>query len=453
MGALVVRWLATWRHATVASAVAATLRRSAAFGSAIKLKTELSNCTKIARSASTAAAIVAVLGVASADGVGVMDRPRPAYDPKGIPLGAFRLFPSVDLRLNTTNNVFETNAGRKGDTFVEVVPALRLTSEWSEHQLEFFGSLNASRYADHTGEDATDWIVGANGRLDIRRSSALTAGLSDARLHERRSSPNSPGNVAEPIEYSVFHMHGSVAVEPNRLRAELSGQFDQYRYDNTPLTGGGLLDNGDRDRDELRLRARVSLEVSEGYRAFVEGLYDRRDFERAIDRTGVNRDSTGTGLGGGFEFKLVEFLQGEVFVGYLDRQFGAPLQDFSGFNYGATLKWSVTPLTTVHLQAVRELADTVVAGSSTISDKRFSFGIDHELRRNVIVQANVTHVDRAFVGISRDDSEFEGHIGATYLIDDNLSATAGYERRERDSSVPDQGFSENKFHVGIHIQL
>ena len=382
-----------------------------------------------------------------------MDRARPAYDPKGIPLGAFRLFPSADLRIKTTNNVFETEAGRTGDAFVEVAPALRLTSEWSEHQIEFFGSLNVSRYTDHASEDATDWIVGAKGRLDIRRGSALTAGLSDARLHERRSSPNSPGNIAEPIAYSLLHMHGGVAVEPDRMRAELSGQLDQYRYDNTPLSGGGVLDNGDRDRDELRLRARISLEVSEGYRAFVEGLYDRRDFERAIDRTGVNRDSTGTGLGGGFEFKLVEFLQGDVFVGYLDRQFGAPLQDFSGLNYGATLKWSVTPLTTVHVQAVRELADTVVAGSSTISDKRFSFGIDHELRRNVIVQANVTYVDSAFVGISRDDSEFEGHIGATYLIDDNLSATVGYERRERDSSVPNQGFSENKFHVGIHIQL
>jgi hypothetical protein len=213
------------------------------------------------------------------------------------------------------------------------------------------------------------------------------------------------------------------------------------------------LSNRDRDRDEYRLRARISLELSEGYLAFFEAAYDRRLFDTAVDRTGVNRDSSGSSMNAGFEFELAAFLQGEAFVGYLDRQFGAPLHNFSGLNYGSKLTWSASPLTTVHLSAARVLSETTLAGSSVVEDDTFGIGIDHELRRNVIIQANVTYTDSAFVGIPRDDSHILGRVGARYLIDENVSATAGYEHRERASSAPGEDFSEDKFDVGLRFQL
>jgi hypothetical protein len=461
MGARAVRWCGAACHAAVVLVKKPALLRlgrslllcGPAMASSNKFKLGAGCSRPIGRAFLVAGAIAAVFGVAYAGGITVIDRPRPDYDAKGVPLGAFRLFPTLDLRFNTSNNVFQTETANEGDVNLEVAPAFKLASEWSQHAVEVFARLNAFRYADHSSENLTDWAVGADGRLDIQRGSAAFAGVSHARSHEGRSSPNSPGNIAEPVRFSQFHAHGSVAIQPNRLRASLGGEFDRYSYDATPLNGGGFLSNRDRDRDEYRLRARVSLEVSEGYLAFFEAGHDERLFDTAVDRTGVNRDSSGSSVNGGVEFKLVEFLQGEVFVGYLDRQFGAPLQDFSGLNYGSTLKWSPTPLTTVHLSAARVLSETTVAGSSVIEDDTFGIGVDHELRRNVILQANVTHTDSSFVGIARDDSHIGGRVGATYLIDDNLSATAGYEHRERDSSAPGEDFSEDKFDVGLRFQL
>src|ERR1700712_320465 len=40
--------------------------------------------------------------------IGVMQRPRPEYDAKGIPLGAFRMFPSLDVNATYDDNVFRT---------------------------------------------------------------------------------------------------------------------------------------------------------------------------------------------------------------------------------------------------------------------------------------------------------------------------------------------------------
>lgn len=407
----------------------------------------------IGRPLCVAAAVAAAFGVAYADGIAVMDRPRPEYDAKGIPLGAFRLFPTIDLRLAASNNVFQSETDARDDVILEAAPALRLTSDWPQHALELFARLNAYRYADNSSEDLTDWAIGADGRLDIRRGSAAFAGLSHAKSHEGRSSPNSPGNIAEPVRFSQFHAHSSVAIQPNHVRVLLGGELDRYSYEATPLSGGGFLSNRDRDRDEYRLRARLSYEVWEGYSAFAEAIYDRRLFDSAIDRTGVNRDSSGLSFNAGVEFQLVGFLQGEAFVGYLDREFGAPLEDFSGFNYGAKLDWLVTSLTTVHLSMARTLSETTVAGSSVIEDDTFSIGVDHELLRNLILQASVAHTDSNFVGIARDDSHFGGRVGATYLIDNNLRATAGYEHRERDSNAPGEDFSEDRFDVGLRFQF
>lgn len=416
-------------------------------------KLRLVKARSIAHALSAAAALAAMLGAASADGVAVMDRARPLYDAKGVPLDGFRLFPEMDVGVNVTDNVFQTDAARKSDVNFQVAPAFRLTSEWSQHMVEFFGKLTALRYADHSSENMTNWTVGGRGRLDVRRGAALFAGASYSVDHEGRSSPNSPGDIAEPVRYSVFRSDASVSVQPNRLRFLVGGEFDRYSYDATPLTGGGFLSNRDRDRDELRLRGRVSYELSPGYLAFVETAYIRREFDLAVDRTGVNRDSTGSAFNAGFEFELVEFLHGDVFVGRLDRQFGAPLKDFSGFNYGATLTWLATPLTTVQLTAARMLNETTVAGSSMSVDNTFAVGVDHELRRNVILQANLSYVDSEFVGTQRGDTYFEGRVGAAYLIDRNLSATAGYERRQRESNALGEDYSEDKFSVGLHVQL
>lgn len=400
-----------------------------------------------------AAAAISILGAANADSVSVMERPRPAYDAKGIPLGAFRMFPALTLGLRTTDNVFDTENGAASDVFGEVAPQIRIASEWSQHALELFARANILRYGDNTSENVADWSVGANGKLDVRRTTAATASVWTGKLHERRSSQNSPGNIGEPVTFDQFHAEGGLAIEPNHLRLFVGIGYDRYDFDATPLVGGGFLNNRDRDRDELRLRARISLEVSEGYLAFVEAIRDHRSFDTAIDRTGVNRDSDGSILNAGLEFRMAEVLHGEAFVGYLDRQFGAPLQDVSGLNYGASLKWLATPLTTVSLNASRAFDDTIVAGSTVISNKTLGIAIDHELRRNVIIQAGVTHIDGDFVGSPRNDTDIEAHIGATYLIDSNLRATAGYEHRERDSNAAGAGYSEDTVNVGLHFQL
>lgn len=393
------------------------------------------------------------LSAPQAGGTPVVDRPRPDYDAKGIPLGAFRLFPVLGATVSATDNVLEAESGAQGDFLLTLAPAMQLVSEWSQHALVLFARADVVRHADNDSEDVADWTVGARGRLDVRRTTYVSAELWQSHQHERRASPNSPGNIAEPVRFDQSRAEAGISFQPNHLRLFLGAAFDDFAYDSTPLSGGGTLDNRDRDHDEIRWRARISLEVSEGLLVFAEAVRDRRDFDLPLDRNGVNRDSRGSFLNTGVTFDMAELLQGDLFVGYLDRQFGAPLQDVSGLNYGASLTWSATQLTTVRLSAQRLLSDTTLAGTSVTSDKSLGVGIDHELRRNVILRADVSFTDSDFVGTARNDEILAARIGATYLIDENWRASAGFERRECNSNSPGDDYVEDRVDVGLQFQF
>src|SRR5262249_41699731 len=79
------------------------------------------------------------------------------YAAKGLPLGAFRLFPTLDLGFDFDDNIYRTNTGEVSDTIFEFSPRAELQSNWSQHYLAVHGGLTGYEYADRTKESRVDW--------------------------------------------------------------------------------------------------------------------------------------------------------------------------------------------------------------------------------------------------------------------------------------------------------
>ena len=103
--------------------------------------------------------------------VGVLERERPAYDAKGIPLGGFRLYPRLNFDTAYDDNVFRLPAAQS-DWYFRETPTLRLRSQWGQHFLEVYGGADNYNYSRFSSLDLTDWNMGAAGRS---RSSTPTA--------------------------------------------------------------------------------------------------------------------------------------------------------------------------------------------------------------------------------------------------------------------------------------
>src|SRR5215467_2839412 len=55
------------------------------------------------------------------------------YAPKGLPLGAFRMFPTLDVAMDYDDNIYRLDTNKKGDLFWELSPRFALQSQWSQH--------------------------------------------------------------------------------------------------------------------------------------------------------------------------------------------------------------------------------------------------------------------------------------------------------------------------------
>lgn len=381
----------------------------------------------------------------------VMARPRPEYDPMGIPVGGFLLFPQLTVDGTYDSNVFRTPETELDDYFFTFSPSLRLRSNWGRHSLEFYGGVDAYEYLKYTQENLADWDTGADGRYDIAEGISLYGNGLVAEEHESLASPNVLGNQKSPTRYYDKHAEVSATAQPNRLGFSAGGSFDHYDYLNTPLIGGGQEDNGDRDFDDYQAFAKSFYDLSPGYSLFLRTSYESRQFDQYFDRNGLHRSSTGYHADAGGDLQLSHLVSGEVYLGYLKYDFSGPLLNVGGLDYGAKLDWLATPLITVHLEGGRMLNQVILVGASIQDSQSVGVSADYEFRRNLIVQARADYVDSSYPGIVRHDKAPDAGIGVKYLLTQLLSLEANYTYTGRSTNALGGSFHDNEITVGINL--
>lgn len=381
----------------------------------------------------------------------VLARSRPDYDAKGMPLGGFRLFPTLYLGVGNDDNIYRTESGAVSDTYFQVDTNLDLQSDWNRHALNLTAGTNSWFYSDYGQEDHTNWHIGADGRLDVVRTTYLTGGANYQSLHEERSSPDLPGYAAEPTQYSLRTLDAAATWQPSRIGFYAGVVSNRYDYDSTSLVGGGVLNNDDRDRDVVTTTGKVFYEFSPGYAGYVSVSYNERSFDQTLDRSGYNRSSHGYAVDGGLRLMLSHLLEGEIYAGYLDQSYKAPLSDVDGFDYGVALTWYPSEMTTVRLNAARTLTDTTIAGASAADEQSVRLELDHELMRNVILIGNLGYADSEYSGSTRRDTLTSAGVGVRYLLNRYFTLVANYSYQSRNSNVAGQDFDNNVISAGLSL--
>jgi len=388
----------------------------------------------------------------------------PEYAPKGLPLGAFRLYPALELAFDSDDNVFRVNNGMKGDTFFEITPRLALQSQWARHYLTLRGGATDYIYSQFSSESRVDWDVDAEGRVDVSQGIGIYGGGSYRHTFEPRSSPDQLKIAREPTPFNVAHGDVRVQAMPNRFGIIAGANYDHYQYDPTEcclgLPPSGESSNKDRDYTQWDLYTRLLYEFSPGYSAFAHVAYNVRDFDLQFDRNGDDRDSHGYRANVGVQMELTRLLLGELYAGYLEQTYNhegvaakAPLGRDSGFNYGAELTWLPSPELTVRLSASHQMNETIITNATDSNEQRFAFGVDWSIRRNIILHGDVAYLHDNFTGSGREDDLALASIGATYLMNNYVSWNFRYTYQNRDSNVPLEDFEDSIFRIGLVLQL
>jgi hypothetical protein len=373
----------------------------------------------------------------------VMERPRPDYDPLGIRLGGFLLYPTFGVRQLYTSNVYSTERNTIDDFVTIAEPSVDLRSNWNNHSLTFHADAAIGRYWNETNENFEDFNIAAAGRLDITSLTQVFASLGYRWLHEERSSPDDVGGK-KPTEYSITSASIGVQQRFNRLNFRVDGIIDRYNFRDTTAFGGGKIDQDDRDRDHLFLKLRGGYEFTPLREVYFLANFNKRNYDQTRDNAGFERDSYGVEVAAGLRYDLtgitfIDFFLGWSAQDYDDRR----LKTARGVSGGLSLIWNVTALTTITGKISREIEETTVNNSSAYFATKAEIRVDHELLRNLILTGYLSYQHDDFAGVSRDDDYFRVGANGRYLFNRNFSTEAGYSFRTRQSNLANNDFDEH----------
>ncbi len=373
----------------------------------------------------------------------VDSRRRPDYDPLGVRLGGFFLYPRAAITEVFRDNVTFSNSEKDSDLISVFSPGVQLKSNWNVHALNLFADMDLGRHVANTDEDFLDWRSGFDGRVDIDRSTNVTGGFTFAELHEERSSPDQT-SAAEPVVYTRYGPKAAVNKRFNRLSMRLGGDLTYYNFDDVPSRSGAIINMDDRDRRETQGLLRLGYEIVPQYEAFVRGNVNQRSYDDRVDDGGVDRDSKGWEVVAGIALDLGGVTFGNIFAGYLSQDFDdRTLKTVDGLNFGGDITWNPTRLTTVKLAVTRTVEETTLSGAAGALSTRARLTVDHELLRNLILSAGAEYQNNDYEGITRQDDVISVGGGADYLLNRYLRLRFRYTYDLRESDVTGGDYKVN----------
>ncbi len=368
------------------------------------------------------------------------------FAPLGIRAGAFLIFPSLQATGTYDDNIFATDDDTEDDFIFTLRPELQAQSQWSRHALaaNVFGEFGF--FADEDDSNYQDFGGALNGRLDVTRDSATFGTLSLARRHEDRESPDEIGD--EDVtqfwvsEARVRHRHrfARFFVQPTVFARR------------TAFEDAGDVSNAERDRSRFGAGLRAGFTVTPAINAFAEVNGDLVRYDDAGD----DRDNEGFDVRGGAEVDFTALVQGEASLGFTRRTYDE-FESQSGVAGDVGLTWTPTRLTTVNLTGAAGFEETTVffegdPASGNLAT-RIGIGVNHELRRNILLNGNAAYERDDFQGVGRVDNTFRLGAGVSYLLNRNLSVDAGYQFSTRNSDDDNAEFDRNVFRVGVTARL
>ncbi|WP_446830497.1 outer membrane beta-barrel protein [Candidatus Foliamicus sp.] len=374
----------------------------------------------------------------------------------GIRSGSFLLFPSLELGLADDNNIYRLPGGKTQDEIGFVRPRLFGVSQWSNHEIQLDAGLDASYFSSADEENVTNWFASTQGRLDIARDAWLSGGLSARKLHEERGDPDSPRTAAEPISRLVSGARVEGFRRLNRLSLGAKADYSSIAYDDAvdSVTGDRLVQD-DRDRDETDVSAWAGWDFTPDFEGYLRATRYIRRYDRLQGEDRYRRDSDGTEIVVGARLKLAAALALDLFGGHRRQEYDRDdrLPKVSGASYGGALTWNVTPLTTIRGGASRTVGESTLRQASGYFSSALELGVDHELRRNLLLGADASVTRNSYVGIERKDNIRTLLIRATWLCSRTMHIDLGYRMQRRDSSLDRDDYTKNFVYLDVRFQL
>lgn len=270
-----------------------------------------------------------------------------SYQPLGIPLGTFILYPSIQATVE-----HEVPQAASATTTLRFTPELRGQSDWTRHEAAFSLRGNFERSLDGDEGEWKDGNAEASFRLDIDRDRLATASVAYAASRQESGDADYPLlAVDEPLVHSIdIDLGYERTVGPLLLRLDVLG--GRTMFEDAHDAASIPIDQGDRTNTVYEARARIGYELLGTLTPFVEAGIGRRVYDRTVDTMGFERSSSFYRLRGGLIYNSAPVMTAEIALGfYSEEPDDAALQTLQAWTIDGSIAWSPRELVTIDLDA------------------------------------------------------------------------------------------------------
>lgn len=385
----------------------------------------------------------------------VLGRARPGYGPLGVPLGGFRLYPSIETRASYDSNVYALPDAPVKDAALLLVPRLALTSiENRRYAVSLVADGAVTRFARQTIENSESATLSANGRLEIDRDTQLSTSLTIARRIQRRGTEDETlVGIVPPVAYRELSATIAGERRVGVATVSLGGNVGQFRYGSTRINGVRV-DLRDNDFQQVGANGRIAVPIGPALGAFAAASYNRARY--ALGTRLPDRGSSGFTLLGGVAF-ATPLINGEAGVGYIRQSFNAPVfGDISGLNYAVRVNWSPTRLVDVHANVGRSFQRSALFGAAGIRLDAAAVSADYELLRNLLFNAGLAYTISDYRGLDRRERRVDASVGIRYLANATLSlvgAVSAVQQQRASGSALGRDYDRVRLTAGARVHF
>lgn len=374
------------------------------------------------------------------------------YDPVGIRIGSFVIYPEAELGVLTNSNVFRSSRPA-ADFAYDTRGTVRVVSDWRVHALELRAIGRASFYDRFETENDGTWGVDARGRLDISRRSNIEIALSHLSDKDIRSLIDSPVNATRRGDVTTDRAAASFNQQLGRATLQLRGSLTDVNFSSVPSTNGTVINNDSRNYTQQDGAVRIAYALNRHAAVFVDTALREREYAVAAG-DGFLRSSTSERYRLGVQFSpLGSILRGEISAGWGQQTpRDSRLATIQGYLLDASLAWRATALTSFLLSLRSEFYDTTFPNSPGTLAREVGLEVRHAFQRQLIGTAAVRHAWAPYEGVSLEDKLLTGELGLDLYVNGNVSLYARLQHLDFQSTDRTRNYIDDIVRVGVRVR-
>ncbi len=374
------------------------------------------------------------------------------YQPVGQRSGSWVVFPTVEVGIGATGNVYRSTNARP-DLIFDVRPTLLAVTDWQRHAVQVQATGLGSAYQTNSTENDRAYAFELRGRLDVTRQANIEVLAAHSLDQEARSATFAPADAAKRAPYATDKVAMAFNQGIGRLSVQLRGAVTEIDYQPVPTYSGAILSNDERDLTSRDAALRAAWSFSPTLALFAELAGNTQSY-RTAPADGIGRDSTGDRARVGLSFGTQsQIWRGEIALGYgHQRARDGRMADVEGMLVDANLAWRPTQLTSLLFNARTDFLTSTVPGQGGATQRNGGIELRHAFLRQLNGVAGVSLQVVDYQGLPLREETLTGELGAEYYVSKSTALLARYSHAVLTSTAPGGGAITDAVRVGVRYR-